>query len=133
MEGHGHCQSRAGVCWAGGEHTVLHHHGGIGLEIITQRAEQGQGPCNLEVWMGRSKPLAIPGHDFFQKPHDYGSSARESGVNYRAVSLMSRALCLGLALGRLQDLGWGTESCWGQRGLTHGMGLAEGVKWRWSC
>lgn len=39
----GHCQHRAGMCWAGGVHTVLHHHGGIGLEVIAQRAEQGRG------------------------------------------------------------------------------------------
>lgn len=69
----GHCQHRAGVCWAEGVHAVLHHHGGIGLEIITHRAEQGQGPCNLGVWTGRSQPLAIPGHDLFQELHNHGS------------------------------------------------------------
>lgn len=55
------------MCWAGGGHTVLHHHGVTGLEIIAQGAQQGQGPCNLEVWTGRSQPLAIPAHDFFQE------------------------------------------------------------------
>lgn len=53
--------------------------------------------------MGRS--LAIPGHDFSQKLHNYGAgSGGESDVNYKAALLMSRAPCLGLALERLQDL-----------------------------
>lgn len=90
------------LCWAGGGHAVLHHHGELGLEIIAQRAEQGRGPCNLGVWTGRSQPLTIPGHDLFQKLHDNGSSNEgESGANYRAAVLMSRALGLGLVLRKL--------------------------------
>lgn len=92
-----HGQSRAGLCWAGGWQQVCTAMGGSGWKLSLRECSGVRVPVILRCGQAGASPLQSQDMISFRNCIVMGAgNGGESGVNYRAALLMSRALRLGL-------------------------------------